>query len=136
VIDTVPTAVDLVYTKKSAEFPVPVETESVDEPLDAVTGAEDVARAETIVALVATAVTTVPVSTDVTAIFNASAASILLSAGTGSDTGAVATVPPTAADPATVSVTVPALALAAGDTSIVLVRAAAMISDTFLNEFI
>jgi hypothetical protein len=33
-------------------------------------------------------------------------------------------------------VTVPALALAAGDTSIVLVRAAAMISDTFLNEFI
>jgi len=33
-------------------------------------------------------------------------------------------------------VTVPALALAAGDTSIVLVRAAAMISDTFLNDFI
>jgi len=33
-------------------------------------------------------------------------------------------------------VTVPALALAAGVTSIVLVRAAAMISDTFLNEFI
>jgi len=33
-------------------------------------------------------------------------------------------------------VTVPALALAAGDTSIVLVRAAAMISVTFLNEFI
>jgi hypothetical protein len=33
-------------------------------------------------------------------------------------------------------VTVPALALAAGVTSIVLVRAAAMISDIFLNEFI
>ena len=69
-----------------------------------------VARAETIVALVATAVTTVPVSTDVTAIFNASAASILLSAGTGSDTGVPTTVPPVAADPATVRVTVPALA--------------------------
>ena len=92
--------------------------------------------AETIVALTATAVTTVPVSTDVTAIFNASAASTLLSAGTGKDTGVVTTVPPVAADPATVNVTVPALALAAGDTSIVLVRAAAMISDTFLNEFI
>jgi len=88
------------------------------------------------VAFTATAVTAVPVSTPVTAIFNASAASTLLSAGTGSDTGVVTTVPPVAADPATVSVTVPALALAAGDTSIVLVRAAAMISDTFLNEFI
>jgi hypothetical protein len=33
-------------------------------------------------------------------------------------------------------VTVPALALAAGDTNIVLVRAAAMISDIFLNDFI
>jgi hypothetical protein len=76
------------------------------------------------------------VSTPVTAIFNASAASTLLSAGTGSDTGVVTTVPPVAAVPATVRVTVPALALAAGDTSIVLVRAAAMISDTFLNEFI
>jgi hypothetical protein len=76
------------------------------------------------------------VSTDVTAIFNASAASILLSAGTGSDTGVVTTVPPVAAEPATVRVTVPAFACAAGDTSIVLVRAAAMISDTFLNEFI
>jgi hypothetical protein len=61
---------------------------------------------------------------------------MLLSAGTGSATGVVTTVPPVAADPATVRVTVPALAIAAGDTSIVLVRAAAMISDTFLNEFI
>jgi hypothetical protein len=43
-------------------------------------------------------------------------------------------VPPVAADPATVKVVV--AALAAVDTSIVLVRAAAMISDTFLNEFI
>jgi hypothetical protein len=76
------------------------------------------------------------VSTDVTAIFNASAASILLSAGTGSATGVPTTVPPVAAEPATVRVTVPAFACAAGDTSIVLVRAAAMISDTFLNEFI
>jgi hypothetical protein len=59
-----------------------------------------------------------------------------LSAGTGSATGVPTTVPPVAADPATVRVTVPALALAAGDISIVLVRAAAMISDTFLNEFI
>jgi hypothetical protein len=61
-----------------------------------------------------------------------------LSAGTGSDTGVVTTVPPVAADPATVNVTVPALALAGatGITTIVLVRAAAMISDTFLNEFI
>jgi hypothetical protein len=76
------------------------------------------------------------VSTAVTAIFNASAASTLLSAGTGSDTGVVTTVPPVAADPATVNVTVPELACAVVDTSIVLVRAAAMISDTFLNEFI
>ena len=107
----------------------------VDVPDDAVT-AEDPVKAGTIVALTATAVTTVPVSTAVTEIFNASAASILLSAGTGRDTGVVTTVPPGAAEPATVKVTVPALALAAGDTSIVLVRAAAMISDTFLNDFI
>jgi hypothetical protein len=105
-----------------------------DDPFDAVTGAVDVAKAGTIVAFVATADTAVPVSTDVIAIFNASAASMLLSAGTGSATGAVAAVPPVAADPATVRVVV--AAFAAGDTSIVLVRAAAMISDTFLNEFI
>jgi hypothetical protein len=106
----------------------------VDDPLDAVTGVVDVAKAGTMVAFIATAVTDVPVSTDVTAIFNASAASILLSAGTGSATGAVATVPPVAAEPATVKVVV--AALAAGDISIVLVRAAAMISDTLLNDFI
>jgi hypothetical protein len=76
------------------------------------------------------------VSTPVTAIFNASAASMLLSAGTGSATGVVTTVPPVAADPATVKVIVPALAFAAGGSITVLATAAAMISDIFLNDFI
>ena len=75
-----------------------------------------------------------PVSTDVTAIFSASAASTLLSAGTGSATGAVAAVPPVAAEPLTVRVVV--AAFAADEIIIVLVRAAAMTSEIFLNEFI
>jgi hypothetical protein len=62
----------------------------------------------------------------------ASAESTLLSAGTFAVAGAVAVV--AFADPATV--TARGAALEGATTNAVLVRAAAMISDTFLNEFI
>jgi hypothetical protein len=76
------------------------------------------------------------VSRPVMANLTASAASTELSAGTGIAIAVVADAPVVdAAEPPTVRV-VDTAAFAAVDTSIVLVRAAAMISDTFLNEFI
>jgi hypothetical protein len=129
---TDPTAVVFVYTKISAVVPVPVLIERLAVPEDAVTGAAEVATAGTNVAFVATAVTTVPVSKPVTAIFSTSAKSTLLSAGTGSATGAIAAVPPVAAEPLTVSVNV--FAFADGTRRTVLVNAAALTSAIFFSD--
>ncbi len=112
--------------------PVPVPIERLAVPEDAVTGAVEVATAGTKVAFVATAVTTVPVSKPVTAIRSASAKSTLLSAGTGSATGAVAAVPPVAAEPLTVRVNV--FAFADGTKRTVLVNAAALTSAIFFSD--
>jgi hypothetical protein len=105
------------------------------EPADAVTGAADVARAVTIFPLVATAETTVPVSSPVSAILRASAESTELSAGTGSAIAVAADVPAVAgAEPPTVKVVVAALAGVA--TSVPTVMAATIPRAIFLNEFI
>jgi len=101
--------------------------------IQALYAVSQVSSAQDNVALVATAVTTVPVSKPVIAIFNASAKSTLLSAGTGSATGAVAAVPPVAADPFTVNVVV-AAAFADGTKRTVLVNAAALTSAIFFSD--
>ena len=102
-------------------------------PADARTGAVGaLSKARTILTPPAdTNETAVPVSAVATSA-TASAESTLLSAGTFAVAGAVAVV--AFADPATV--TARGAALEGATTNAVLVRAAAMISDTFLNEFI
>ena len=82
---------------------------TVVEPVDELTGAASVCSAVTIVAFVATAETTVPVSSPVIAILRASAESTLLSAGTGNTDGLAAVVPVETDDPPTVSVVVAAV---------------------------
>ena len=92
-------------------------------------------NAVTIVAFVATAVTTVPVSRPVIAILRASAESTLLSDGTGNTAGFANVVPVETDEPPTVNALVAAIAFVA--LSIAIVMAAAKAIDVFfLNEFI
>ena len=85
--------------------PVPVLIDADAEPADAVTGAEEVARAVTILPFVADAETVVPVSKPERLILRASAESTELSAGTGNAIAVAAVVPAVAgAEPPTVNV--------------------------------
>ena len=116
-------------------MPVPVLIESDDVPADAVTGADTVANAGTIDAFVADAETTVPVSRPVRAIRKASAESTELSAGTGSTVGFDAITPVDTDDPPTeraVDTAADAGRIARTEP----VKAAAMTTAVFLNEFI
>jgi hypothetical protein len=94
-----------------------------------------VCSAETIVAFVAVTRTDVPVST-VAINFNASAASTVLSAGTGNDAGVAIAELVVFATVSSDTATVITAALAGVATIVPKVMAATMASAIFLNEFI
>jgi hypothetical protein len=114
---------------------VPVAIVKDDDPDDAPTGAADVCSADTIVALVATAETDVPAATVATK-RNASAASIVLSAGTGNVAGVAITPLVVFAVPSSVTATVITVAFAGATATMPKVMAATTASAIFLNEFI
>jgi hypothetical protein len=107
----------------------------LEEPDADVTGAADVCSADTIVAFVATTETTVPVSTVATNL-SASAASTVLSAGTGNAAGVAIAELVVFAVPSRDTATVITAALAGVATIVPKVMAATMASAIFLNEFI
>jgi hypothetical protein len=114
---------------------VPVAIVKDDDPDDAPTGAADVCSADTIVALVATAETDVPAATVATN-RSASAASIVLSAGTGNVAGVAITPLVVFAVPSSVTATVITVAFAGATATMPKVMAATTASAIFLNEFI
>jgi hypothetical protein len=114
---------------------VPVAIVKDDDPDDAPTGAADVCSADTIVALVAVAVTDVPAATVATK-RSASAASIVLSAGTGNDAGVAITPLVVFAVPSSVTATVITVAFAGATATMPKVMAATTASAIFFNEFI
>jgi hypothetical protein len=114
---------------------VPVAIVKDDDPDDAPTGAADVCSADTIVALVATAETDVPAATVATK-RSASAASIVLSAGTGNVAGVAITPLVVFATESSVTATVITVAFAGATATMPKVMAATTASAIFLNEFI
>jgi hypothetical protein len=106
-----------------------------EDPEVAPTGAAVVCSADTIVAFVATAETLVPTST-VAMNFSASAASTVLSAGTGNEAGVAIVDAVVFATESTDTATVITAALAGVATIVPKVMAATMASAIFLNEFI
>jgi uncharacterized spore protein YtfJ len=106
-----------------------------DDPDVAETGAADVCNADTIVAFVAETVTLVPVSTVATN-FSASAASIVLSAGTGNAAGVAIADAVVLAVPSRDTATVITAALAGEATIVAVVMAATTARAIFLNDFI
>jgi hypothetical protein len=114
---------------------VPVAIVKDDDPDDAPTGAADVCSADTIVALVATAETDVPAATVATN-FSASAASIVLSAGTGNVAGVAITPLVVFATVSSVTATVITVAFAGAAAIVPNVMAATTARAIFLNEFI
>ncbi len=123
------------YTKNVAVVPVPVAIVKDDDPDDAPTGAAAVCSADTIVAFVVVTVTFVPVSTVATNL-SASAASTVLSAGTGNEAGVAIAEAVVLAVPARSTATVITAALAGVATIVPKVMAATMASAIFLNDFI
>jgi len=107
----------------------------LEEPDADVTGAAVVCSADTIVAFVVTTETTVPVSTVATNL-SASAASTVLSAGTGNAAGVEIDEAVVLAVPASYTATDITAALAGVATIVPIVMAATMASAIFLNEFI
>jgi len=124
-----------VYTQNVAVVPVPVAIVNDDDPDVAETGEADVCSADTIVAFVAETVTLVPVSTVATN-FSASAASIVLSAGTGNAAGVAIADAVVLAVPSRDTATVITAALAGEATIVAVVMAATTARAIFLNEFI
>jgi hypothetical protein len=114
---------------------VPVAIVKDEDPDDADTGAADVCNAETIVALVADTETFVPVSTVATN-FSASAASTVLSAGTGNAAGVAIADAVVLATPSSDTATDITAALAGDATIVAVVMAATTARAIFLNEFI
>jgi hypothetical protein len=114
---------------------VPVAIVKDEDPDDADTGAADVCNAETIVALVADTETGVPVSTVATNL-SASAASTVLSAGTGNAAGVAIADAVVLAVPSRDTATVITAALAGATAIVAVVMAATTARAIFLNEFI
>jgi hypothetical protein len=114
---------------------VPVATVKDEDPDEAPTGAADVCSAETIVAFVVVTETFVPVSTVATNL-SASAASIVLSAGTGNAAGVAIADAVVLAVPSSDTATVITAALAGEATIVAVVMAATTARAIFLNDFI
>jgi hypothetical protein len=114
---------------------VPVAIVKDEDPDDADTGAADVCNAETIVAFVVVTETDVPVSTVATNL-SASAASTVLSAGTGNDAGVAIADAVVLAVPSSDTATVITAALAGEATIVAVVMAATTARAIFFNEFI
>ena len=124
-----------VYTQNVAVVPVPVAIVKDDDPDVAPTGAADVCSADTIVAFVAATVTFVPTST-VAINLSASAASTVLSAGTGNEAGVAIADAVVLAVQSNDTATVITAALAGVAIMVPKVMAATTPSAIFLNEFI